>query len=130
MLEARGRVGERTLSHEVEDGVIAELGGQYVGPTQDRVLALARAVGVKTFKTCNDGRRRAVLDNFVTCFGDDARSHRGAFGMDYGPQLRERTGHIHWAGTETATYWTGYMDAAVRSGERAARDVLAALRRR
>ncbi len=31
---------------------------------------------------------------------------------------------VHWAGTETSTYWTGYMDGAVRAGERAAVEVL------
>ena len=41
--------------------------------------------------------------------------------------LRAPVGRIHWAGTETATYWTGYMDGAVSSGERAAREVLARL---
>ena len=30
----------------------------------------------------------------------------------------------HWAGAETATVWNGYMDGAVRSGERAAREAL------
>jgi len=34
---------------------------------------------------------------------------------------------VHWAGTETSTYWTGYMDGAVRAGERAATEVLARL---
>ena len=42
----------------------------------------------------------------------------------YGPALRAPVGRIHWAGTETSTYWNGYMDGAVRSGERAAREVL------
>ncbi|MGK8557575.1 flavin monoamine oxidase family protein [Nocardia gipuzkoensis] len=37
------------------------------------------------------------------------------------------TGPIHWAGTETAPRWTGYFEGAVRSGERAAREVIAAL---
>jgi monoamine oxidase len=99
-----------------------------------------------------DARRNAVLGNFVTYFGDEARNPRASFEMDwtrevwtrgcpvghtglnvlhrYGPALRKRNGHIHWAGTETATYWNGYMDGAVRSGERAAREVLAALRGR
>jgi len=45
----------------------------------------------------------------------------------YGAALREPVGRIHWAGTETSTYWNGYMDGAVRSGERAAREVLEAL---
>ena len=42
----------------------------------------------------------------------------------YGPALRRPVGKIHWAGTETSTYWNGYMDGAVRSGERAAREIL------
>jgi monoamine oxidase len=45
----------------------------------------------------------------------------------YGRALREPVGRIHWAGTETATYWNGYMDGAIRAGERAAREVLARL---
>jgi monoamine oxidase len=45
----------------------------------------------------------------------------------YGPHLRAPVGPIHWAGTETSDYWNGYMDGAVRSGERAAREVLAGL---
>jgi monoamine oxidase len=50
----------------------------------------------------------------------------GSF-VSYGPRLRERVGRIHWAGTETATYWNGYMDGAVSSGERVAAEVAAAL---
>lgn len=42
-----------------------------------------------------------------------------------GEALREPVGRIHWSGTETATRWYGYMDGAVRSGERAASEVLA-----
>ncbi|MBW2290025.1 MAG: FAD-dependent oxidoreductase [Deltaproteobacteria bacterium] len=45
-----------------------------------------------------------------------------------GPSLRRPVGRIHWAGTETAEAWCGYMDGAVRSGERAAAEVHAALR--
>jgi monoamine oxidase len=45
----------------------------------------------------------------------------------FGPALRQPVGRVHWAGTETAEEWSGYMDGAVRSGERAALEVLAAL---
>ena len=45
--------------------------------------------------------------------------------VDFGHALRTPVGRIHWAGTETSTYWNGYMDGAVRSGERAAAEVLA-----
>lgn len=43
-----------------------------------------------------------------------------------GPQLRPPAGRIHWAGTETATRWNGYLDGAIEAGERAAGEVLAA----
>ncbi|KAL9087688.1 MAG: hypothetical protein Q9159_003500 [Coniocarpon cinnabarinum] len=42
----------------------------------------------------------------------------------YGEALRKPVGGIHWAGTETAAYWTGYMDGALRGGQRAAAEIL------
>jgi monoamine oxidase len=45
----------------------------------------------------------------------------------YGSRIREPVGRLHWAGTETSDYWNGYMDGAVRSGERVAAEVLAEL---
>ncbi|HEY8637717.1 MAG TPA: FAD-dependent oxidoreductase, partial [Solirubrobacteraceae bacterium] len=41
-----------------------------------------------------------------------------------GEYLRAPVGRIKWAGTETADYWVGYMDGALRSGERAAAEAL------
>lgn len=38
----------------------------------------------------------------------------------YGVALKQPVGRIHFAGTETSPYWTGYMDGAIRSGERVA----------
>lgn len=46
----------------------------------------------------------------------------------FGPLLRTPVGPLHWAGTETADEWTGFLDGAVRSGQRAAAEVSAALR--
>jgi monoamine oxidase len=46
---------------------------------------------------------------------------------EYGPHIAKPIGRIHWAGTETATFWHGYMDGAVRSGHRAAAEVRAKL---
>ena len=43
----------------------------------------------------------------------------------YGPALHAPCGRIHWAGTECATRWTGYIDGAISSAERAAAEVLA-----
>ena len=45
----------------------------------------------------------------------------------YGPALRQPVRRVHWAGTETAIYWNGYMDGAVSSGKRAARECIDAL---
>lgn len=41
--------------------------------------------------------------------------------------LRERHGRVHFAGTEMAEVWRGYMDGAVRSGQAAAAEVLGQL---
>ncbi|XP_045716407.1 amine oxidase [flavin-containing] A [Phyllostomus hastatus] len=42
----------------------------------------------------------------------------------YGRVIREPVGRIYFAGTETATHWSGYMEGAVEAGERAARSIL------
>lgn len=42
----------------------------------------------------------------------------------YGSALRAPIGPLHWDGAEYATRWSGYMDGAVRSGERIARELL------
>jgi len=44
-----------------------------------------------------------------------------------GRALREPCGRIHWAGTEAAEKWTGYMDGAIRAGDAAAAVVHARL---
>jgi monoamine oxidase len=94
-------------------------------------------------------RRAAVVGCFARLFGPaaarprdyvekdwSAEEHtRGCYGAflppnawtAYGPALRAPIGPLHWAGAETATRWTGYMDGAIRSGEDAAAAVLARL---
>jgi monoamine oxidase len=57
VLEARQRVGGRTLNHPVGHGRVVEVGGQWVGPGQDRILARAKALGVHTFKTYTKGEQ-------------------------------------------------------------------------
>jgi monoamine oxidase len=49
---------------------------------------------------------------------------RPGFLSRYGHLLREPFARVHWAGTETATMSHGAMDGAVRSGERAATEIL------
>jgi monoamine oxidase len=96
-----------------------------------------------------DDRRKVILDCLAEYFGPraaDPRHYverdwteeewtRGCYGghmppgvlTRYGPALRTPTGRIHWAGTESARIWTGYMEGAVESGRRAAAEVLSAL---
>jgi monoamine oxidase len=60
VLEARDRVGGRTVNASIGAGKVVEMGGQWVGPTQERLLSLARELGVETFPTYYQGRN--VLD--------------------------------------------------------------------
>jgi monoamine oxidase len=95
-------------------------------------------------------RRKLVLDCFTRYFGDRAgrpehyveqdwtaeRYSGGCYGAfttpgtlsRFGTALRRPVGSLHWAGTETATRWTGYMDGAIEAGQRTAAEVLTALR--
>jgi monoamine oxidase len=95
------------------------------------------------------GRREAVLSCLARFFGPRARQPhtyveknwsedewtRGCYGAflppntwtQFGAALRAPVGRVHWAGAETATTWMGYMDGAVRSGERAASEILGRL---
>jgi monoamine oxidase len=41
-----------------------------------------------------------------------------------GPYLQKPAGNIHFAGTETALRWIGYMDGSISSGERVAAEIL------
>jgi monoamine oxidase len=44
-----------------------------------------------------------------------------------GQALAAPVGRIHWAGAETSDIWNGYMDGAIRSGRRAAAEILASI---
>jgi monoamine oxidase len=61
VVEARDRVGGRTLDHPVGKGDVAEGGGQWVGPTQTAILALAKDLGVATFKSYAKGKTVLAL---------------------------------------------------------------------
>ena len=94
-------------------------------------------------------RKKAVLNELVRFFGPEADRpvgfaeknwnddpwSRGCYVGVAGPgtltafgeALREPCGRIHWAGTETATEWMGYLDGAIQSGQRVATEVCARL---
>jgi monoamine oxidase len=91
-------------------------------------------------------RREAIIANLVEFFGAQAAAPEqyietmwkretwsrgcpvGIPGLGQisarGAELARPVRRIHWAGTETSNYWAGYMDGAVRSGERAAIEVI------
>lgn len=96
-----------------------------------------------------DERRRHVVSALVDYFGPQAAEPIGYDDQDwtaeewsrgcyvatagpavltrFGPALRAPCGRLHWAGTETATEWLGYLEGALQSGERASAEVLARL---
>ncbi len=76
VLEARDRVGGRTLNHDLGDGRVTEAGGQYVGPTQVQVLALAEELGIATFPGYQPGDQVLVR-------GATTKRFRGDIPPDY-----------------------------------------------
>ncbi|MDX6731583.1 MAG: monoamine oxidase, partial [Baekduia sp.] len=71
VLEARGRVGGRTLNHDLGGGDVTEAGGQYVGPTQNHVLALARELGIGTYPGYQPGQNVYIADGQATRYSGD-----------------------------------------------------------
>jgi monoamine oxidase len=94
-----------------------------------------------------DARKNEVLDNLVERLGQQAATPLAYLDQDwsverysgggmlshcppgvlteFGPAITEPCGRIHWAGTETSGVMHGWVDGAVRSGERAAKEVMA-----
>jgi monoamine oxidase len=114
------------------------------------LIGFVGGADARRFATLGESqRRREVLEGFARLFGPRALEAERFIELDWarerwsgggptsnmppggwtgvGPALREPSGRVHWAGTETAGEWSGYMDGAVRSGERAAAEVAALL---
>lgn len=94
-----------------------------------------------------EARRQLVINDLVHYFGPEAAQPMAIVEQDwtretwsrgcyvahtapgvmtsFGDVIRQPCGRIHWAGTETATEWTGYLDGALQSGVRAAGEVVA-----
>jgi monoamine oxidase len=70
VLEARDRVGGRTLNEPIGEGKVVELGAQWVGPTQERIAALISELGLETFPTYGKGAN--VFER-----GERVRRYRG-----------------------------------------------------
>src|SRR5262249_10190758 len=63
VIEARDRVGGRTLSHRSKSGKVVELGAQWIGPDQDRIEALVKELGLHTFDQYCAGKKILELGN-------------------------------------------------------------------
>jgi monoamine oxidase len=121
-------------------------------PGDDRGVILMFLEGdqARTFgRLPQDERRTALTAELVRHYGSkaahpefyvdgewsDRQWTRGCYNANlgpqvwtsYGPALSAPIGVIHWASTDTATYWSAYMEGAVDAGERAAREVIDAL---
>lgn len=66
VLEARDRVGGRLLTREVRPGVYLDFGGQWIGPTQDRVAALVHEFQLQTFPTYNFGKHTLLANGRIS----------------------------------------------------------------
>jgi monoamine oxidase len=62
VVEARDWVGGRVVNEDIGGGKVVEMGGQWVGPTQDRIAAMASELGVETFPTHADGDNLLRVD--------------------------------------------------------------------
>jgi monoamine oxidase len=120
-----------------------------VTPADNALGGLLAFVGGDAARQWGDDHAKlkaAVVKQFVAFFGPQAATPREVAVQDWNDEIWSRgapvhllapgsltqdrdaiwapVGRVHWAGTETATYWHGYMDGAITSGRRAADEVL------
>lgn len=72
VLEARDRVAGRNMGGFLSNGVPVEMGGQWVGPTQDVVIELIKELGLETFPSFDTGDTLTVFDNNVVRYADNS----------------------------------------------------------
>jgi monoamine oxidase len=113
VLEARDRVGGRLESRSIGDEEQIEIGGQWVGPDQDRVLALASELGLELFPTRTEGANVIEADGRL-------RRYRGTIPR-LGPlvlldleQTRRRLARLA-AGVDPAAPWQARRAARLDS---------------
>lgn len=70
VLEARDRVAGRNLGGFLSNGVPVEMGGQWVGPTQDVILGIIEELGLETFPSFDQGEALTVYDGNVVRYKD------------------------------------------------------------
>jgi monoamine oxidase len=131
-----GSAAEVTIDATPASGIPGVLASFTFGAVAERVQAVdaqARRRAVLDALAARLGRRAAEPIDFVETAWWEEKWTRGCSlahfppGLltRYGRLLREPFDRIHWAGTETATVSHGAIDGAIRSGERAAAEILA-----
>jgi monoamine oxidase len=132
-----GAASEVTIDASPMSGAPGVLASFTFGPVAEKMHALdpgERRAAVTASLVRRFGQRAASPSDYVETEWWTEEWTRGCSMAHYAPGILTRYGHllrepwdrIHWAGTETATISHGAIDGAVRSGERAATEVLAA----
>lgn len=113
--------------------LMAFVGGATLRDWSTRSFAERRAGVLQAFSTIVGPQALNAIDYVEHDWSRERWSQGGPIAIagvgtivSCGPAIRTPFGRVHWAGTETATYWSGYMDGAARAGERAASEVLSA----
>ncbi|HST40552.1 MAG TPA: FAD-dependent oxidoreductase [Conexibacter sp.] len=113
VLEARDRIGGRTVSAPIGLGRQVELGGQFIGPTHRRVAALLRELGIDTFPTHDRGRNLLDFDGRLRDYGGTIPplGLTGLIGMGIAEwrlnrMARQVSPHAPWAARHAAE-WDG-----------------------
>jgi monoamine oxidase len=107
---------------------VSDWSGRPAAQRRAQVLAaLASVVGQRAGEPADYTERIWTDDPYIRG-GYEAFMPPGAWAAFGERGWRAATGTgIHWAGTETSSRWNGYIDGAIRSGQRAAAEVLAEL---
>jgi monoamine oxidase len=130
-----GSVAEVTLDASPASGRPGVIASFTFGPVAERVDALDRGERRQALVdalTARLGRRAASPSEVIeTAWWKEEWTRGCSFAhlppgilTRFGPLVREPFGRVHWAGTETSTTSHGAIDGAVRSGERAAAEIL------
>lgn len=103
---------------------------------------------IELSKLDKETRKNKLVDDLIYYFGDSAANpieyveqdwikeewSQGGYAAYmppnlmsvFGNEIRTPTGRIHWAGTESATEWMGYLEGALQSGNRTAEEIIEA----
>src|SRR3954453_8139138 len=98
VLEARNRVGGRMLNHDIGGGHVTELGGQFVGPTQDHIIGLADQLKVGRFDAYDTGLNIYYSGGTKSTFSDQLPT--GSAPAQVGPEAGLVGAHLDQMSTQ------------------------------